>query len=174
MVLLDKLLPGMSQWQCTHYLPSHTYYGTYVPCSPYTHPEYCAYMSRHPPYSDLWQTNWLRQPSSFLVSSPLDISNFTFTLSLVLVDLRIHTYSVQLPRYLRISSSAWLVCLSKSLRASRVFCFISALFVLNTWLTAFMSLCLLPCQFCCSCSLQLSCVAASGPSSACCNARYQF
>jgi hypothetical protein len=36
------------------------------------------YSSRHPPYSDVWQTNWLRQPSCFLISSALDISNITF------------------------------------------------------------------------------------------------
>jgi hypothetical protein len=28
-------------------MPSCTYYGTYVPCSPYTHPEYHAYSSQH-------------------------------------------------------------------------------------------------------------------------------
>ncbi len=37
----------MSQWQSVHSLPSCTYYGTYVPCSPYTHPEYRAYSSWH-------------------------------------------------------------------------------------------------------------------------------
>ncbi len=32
----------MSQRQRVHSPPSHTYYGTHVPCSPYTHPEYHA------------------------------------------------------------------------------------------------------------------------------------
>ncbi len=32
----------MSQRQCVHSLPSHTYYGTYVPCSSFTHSEYPA------------------------------------------------------------------------------------------------------------------------------------
>ncbi len=31
----------MSQWQHTSYSLFWTYNGTYVPCSPYTHPEYC-------------------------------------------------------------------------------------------------------------------------------------
>ncbi len=89
---------------------------------------------------------WLTQPSCFLVSSPLDISNFTFALPLVLVDLPVHMYSVQSARYLQISSSAWSACL-RSLRASRDFCLISILFAPNTRLTTSTSLRLLPCQF---------------------------
>ncbi len=104
------------------------------------------YSSQHPPYSDVWQTNWLRQLSCFLVSSPLDISNFSFTLPLVLVDLQVHLYSVRSARYLWILSSAWSVCL-RSLSASRDFCLISTSFAPNTWLKASTSLCLLPCQF---------------------------
>ncbi len=100
------------------------------------------YTSQHPPYSDVWQTNWLRQQSCFLVSSPLEISNFTFALPLVLVDL----YSVQSARYLWFLSSAWSACL-RSLRASRDFCLTSTLFAPNTWLTTSKSLHLLPCQF---------------------------
>ncbi len=90
--------------------------------------------------------NWLRQPSCFIVRSPLDISNFTFVLPLVLVDPRVHTYSVWSARYLQISLSAWSACL-RCLRASRVFFLISTLFAPNTWPTASKSLCLLLCQF---------------------------
>ncbi len=104
------------------------------------------YNSCHPPYSDVWQTNWLRQPSCFLVSSLLDISNFTFALPLVLVDLWVHMYSVRSVRYSRILSSAWSAC-QRSLRASRDFCLISTLFAPNTWITVSMSLRLLPYQF---------------------------
>ncbi len=90
--------------------------------------------------------NWLRQPSCFLVSSPMDISNFSFALLLVLVDPRVHTFSVRSARYLQILSSSWSAWL-RSLRASRVFCLISTSFAPNTWSTASTSLCLLPCQF---------------------------
>ncbi len=36
----------MSQQHHVHSLPSCTYYGSYVPCSPYTPPEYRVYSSR--------------------------------------------------------------------------------------------------------------------------------
>ncbi len=92
------------------------------------------------------ELNRLRQPPCFLVSSPLEVSNFTFALLLTLVDQQVQMISVQSARYLQILSSAWSACL-RSLRASRDFCLISTLFAQNTWLTASTSLCLLPCQF---------------------------
>ncbi len=41
-LILNKLLFFVSQQQRVHSPQSHTYYGTYVPCSPHTHPEYPA------------------------------------------------------------------------------------------------------------------------------------
>ncbi len=137
----------MCQRQCTYYLPSCTYYGTYVPCSPYTYPEYhdTAHSTLLTQMCDKL-TDSDNQPTCFLVSSPLDVSDYTFALPLVLVDLWVHMYSVRSARYLHISSSAWSACLRR-LRASRVFCLIFTLFAPNTWLTAPTSLHLLPCQF---------------------------
>ncbi len=45
---LTKYSSLWSQRQRVHSLPSHIYYGTYVPCSQYTHPEYCAFSLWHP------------------------------------------------------------------------------------------------------------------------------
>ncbi len=114
------------------------------------------YSPRHPPYSDVWWTKWLRQLSCFLVSSPLEISNIIPALLLVLVDLCVHTNSVQSARNSRISSRAWPACL-RSLRASSDFCLISFSLASNTWLTASTSLRVLLCQFmlllwCCFCA----------------------
>ncbi len=96
------------------------------------------YSSQHPPYSDVWLSNWLRQPSCFLVSSPLDIFNFTFALLLVIVDLRVHTFSVRPARYLQIPEKP---------ESFRVLLLDLHLICPNTWLRASMSLRLLPCQF---------------------------
>ncbi len=90
--------------------------------------------------------NWLRQPSFFLVSSPLDISSSPLCSSLVLVDLEVHTSSVRLLKYSQTSSSGWSAHL-RSLRASSVFCLISTLFALSNWSTASTSLRLMLCQF---------------------------
>ncbi len=90
--------------------------------------------------------NWLRQPSCFLVSSPLDISDSPLHSFLVLVDLEVHMSLVRLSKYSETLSSAWSAC-PRSLRAFSVFCLISTLFAPNYWLTASTSLRLLPCQF---------------------------
>ncbi len=170
MLILNKIFSVVSQQHHIHYQPSCTYYVTCVP-SLYTHPEY------RDTAHNMWWTNWFRQPSCFLVSSPLDISNFTFTLPLVLVNLRVHTYFVRSARYSRILSSAWSACL-RSLRAPRGFCLIYTLFSPNTWLTASTTLCLLPCQFllhlflatflcCCFCA-SFSMLQCQMPVLACC------
>ncbi len=121
--------------------------------------------------------NWLRQPSCFLVSSPLDIFNSPLHSSLVLVDLEVHTSLVRSLKYLQTSLSAWSAHL-RSLRDSSIFCLISTLFAPNNWSTTSTSLCLLLCQFllhlflaaflcCCFCAF-LGMLLCHLPAPACC------
>ncbi len=136
----------MSQQQHTSYPPFCTYNCTYIPCSPYTHLE----------YHDTAHNTLLTQMCDKLTDSDnclacLSVHHSTFpiinfALHLVLVDLLVHTYSMQSAINLQILSRAWSACL-RSLRASRDFHLISTSFAPNTWLTASTSLCLLPYQF---------------------------
>ncbi len=138
----------MSQWQHVHSLPSCTYYGTYVPSSPYTHPEYCAYSSCTL-LTQMCDTlnNWLINHLVFL-----SVHHWTFPISLlhsslVVVNLQVHRSLVRLSKYLRTLLSAWSASCLRSLRASSIFYLISTLLALNNRLTASTSLRLLPCQF---------------------------
>ncbi len=90
--------------------------------------------------------NWLRQPSCFLVCSPLVVFNSPLHSFLISVDLEVHMSLVRSSKYLQTSLSAWSAHL-RSLRASSIFCLISTLFAPNNWSTASTSLRLLLCQF---------------------------
>jgi hypothetical protein len=81
MLILNKIFSVVSQRQDTHYLPSPTYYGTYIPCSPYTHPVY------HDTAHDTLLTQMCDQltnsdnPLAFLSVHHWKLPNFTFQTS---------------------------------------------------------------------------------------------
>ncbi len=110
-LILHKIFTVVSQWQCTSYPPFCIYDGIYVPRSLYTHLEY------HDTAHNILLIQMCDELTDsdnclcFLISSPLDISNIILILLLVLVDLRVHMYSVQSAMNLQILSRAWSACL---------------------------------------------------------------
>ncbi len=71
--ILNKILFFVSQWQRVHSPPPHTYYGTYVPCSPYTHPEYRVYSSQQLPPG--WRLPLLLPKMSMYTNKRIAISS---------------------------------------------------------------------------------------------------